>query len=37
MSIHATTELQGYWKENLTTIAVLLSIWFLVSYVRGIS
>jgi len=37
MSIHATTELQGYWKENLTIIAVLVSIWFLVSYVCGIS
>ena len=37
MSIHATTELQAYWKENLTIIAVLLAIWFLVSYVCGIS
>jgi putative solute:sodium symporter small subunit len=36
MSIHATKELQAYWKENLTIIAILLSIWFLVSYVCGI-
>ncbi len=36
MSIHATKELQAYWKENLVIIAVLLSIWFLVSYVCGI-
>jgi len=27
---------QKYWKENLTYLAVLLSIWFLVSYVFGI-
>jgi putative solute:sodium symporter small subunit len=36
MSIHATKELQAYWKENLVIIAVLLGIWFLVSYVCGI-
>jgi putative solute:sodium symporter small subunit len=36
MSIHATKELQAYWKENLGIIAVLLGIWFLVSYVCGI-
>lgn len=36
MSIHATKELQAYWKENLVIITVLLSIWFLVSYVCGI-
>ncbi len=36
MSIHATKELQAYWKENLFYIAVLLGIWFLVSYVCGI-
>ncbi len=36
MSIHATKELQAYWKENLTIIAILLSIWFFVSYVCGI-
>ena len=36
MSIHATKELQAYWKENLTVISVLLSIWFVVSYVCGI-
>lgn len=27
---------QKYWKENLTYLAILLSIWFLVSYVFGI-
>jgi len=26
----------AYWKENLKYLAVLLSIWFLVSYVFGI-
>lgn len=26
----------AYWKENLTYIIILLSIWFLVSYVFGI-
>lgn len=36
MSVHATKELQAYWKENLTYIAVLLSIWFAVSYLAGI-
>jgi putative solute:sodium symporter small subunit len=36
MSIHATKELQAYWKENLGIIAVLLGIWFVVSYVCGI-
>lgn len=27
---------QAYWKKNLQYLAVLLSIWFLVSYVFGI-
>ncbi|MCF6348593.1 MAG: DUF4212 domain-containing protein [Flavobacteriaceae bacterium] len=27
---------QKYWKENLKYLAILLSIWFLVSYVFGI-
>jgi len=36
MTIHATKELQAYWKENLTIISVLLGIWFVVSYVCGI-
>ncbi|TRZ56844.1 MAG: DUF4212 domain-containing protein [Rhodocyclaceae bacterium] len=36
MSIHATKELQAYWKENLRIITVLLGIWFVVSYVCGI-
>ncbi len=29
-------ELQNYWKQNLKYIAVLLSIWFAVSYLGGI-
>ena len=29
-------KLQAYWKENLTYITILLSIWFAVSYVCGI-
>lgn len=29
-------KLQAYWKENLTYIVVLLSIWFVVSYLFGI-
>ncbi len=29
-------ELQNYWKQNLKYIAVLLSIWFTVSYLGGI-
>ncbi len=28
--------MKAYWKENLGYLAVLLSIWFLVSYVFGI-
>jgi hypothetical protein len=36
MSIHATKELKAYWKENLVIISVLLTIWFVVSYVCGI-
>lgn len=28
--------MKAYWKENLVYLAVLLSIWFLVSYVFGI-
>ena len=27
---------QHYWKENLTYLAILLTIWFLVSYGAGI-
>jgi putative solute:sodium symporter small subunit len=27
---------QDYWKKNLTYLAILLSIWFLVSFVFGI-
>lgn len=29
-------ELQAYWKQNLIYIAILLSIWFTVSYLFGI-
>ncbi|MDX2479459.1 MAG: DUF4212 domain-containing protein [Desulfuromusa sp.] len=29
-------ELQNYWKQNLKYIAMLLSIWFTVSYLFGI-
>ena len=27
---------KGYWKRNLTYLTVLMSIWFIVSYVLGI-
>lgn len=27
---------KGYWKKNLQVLAILLSIWFLVSFVCGI-
>jgi len=30
------TDLKKYWKTNLKYLAILLSIWFLVSYVFGI-
>ena len=36
MSVHATKELQAYWKENLVIIMVPLAIWFFVSFVCGI-
>lgn len=29
-------DLKGYWKKNLKYLGILLSIWFLVSYVFGI-
>ncbi len=29
-------KLQAYWKENLTYIVILLSIWFVVSFLCGI-
>lgn len=29
-------ELQAYWKRNISYIAILLSIWFVVSYLFGI-
>ena len=30
------SDMKAYWKENLGYLALLLSIWFLVSYVFGI-
>jgi putative solute:sodium symporter small subunit len=36
MSIHVSEKLQAYWKQNLTYIAILLAIWFAVSYLFGI-
>jgi len=29
-------DMKAYWKENLGYLAILLSVWFLVSYVFGI-
>ena len=29
-------DFEGYWKENIKWVLILLSIWFLVSYVAGI-
>lgn len=29
-------ELKAYWKTNITYVVILLSIWFVVSYVCGI-
>ena len=29
-------DLEAYWKENLTWVVILLTIWFLVSYFAGI-
>lgn len=29
-------DLEAYWKENLKWVAILLTIWFLVSYFAGI-
>lgn len=34
--MQTSAKMQAYWKENLVYIAVLLSIWFAVSYVCGI-
>jgi putative solute:sodium symporter small subunit len=31
-----TEKYQAYWKQNLTYIVILLSIWFIVSYLCGI-
>ncbi|MGD1841604.1 MAG: DUF4212 domain-containing protein [Thermonemataceae bacterium] len=30
------TKMQAYWKKNISYLLILLSIWFLVSYVFGI-
>lgn len=32
----SSTLMKKYWKQNLKYLAILLSIWFLVSYVFGI-
>jgi putative solute:sodium symporter small subunit len=32
----ATRDLKAYWKENLTYVFILLTIWFVVSYLFGI-
>ena len=32
----AEKDYKAYWKENLTYIIILLSIWFIVSYLFGI-
>ena len=36
MSVHATKELQAYWKENLAIIIGHLAVWFFVSFFCGI-
>jgi putative solute:sodium symporter small subunit len=36
MSIHATKELQAYWKANLAIIIGHLAVWFTVSFLCGI-
>ncbi|MGX9417976.1 DUF4212 domain-containing protein [Vibrio sp. RC27] len=36
MSFESTEKAQAYWKENLSTMGTLLSIWFIVSYGAGI-
>ncbi|MBW6463614.1 MAG: DUF4212 domain-containing protein [Firmicutes bacterium] len=36
MSVHATKDLQAYWKENLVIISAHLAIWFFVSFFCGI-
>jgi putative solute:sodium symporter small subunit len=36
MATTTKQDLEAYWKENLTWVAILLTIWFLVSYVAGI-
>jgi putative solute:sodium symporter small subunit len=36
MTAERKEKLQAYWRENLTYITILLSIWFTVSYLCGI-
>ncbi|SHO58389.1 DUF4212 domain-containing protein [Vibrio quintilis] len=36
MSFESSEHAQAYWKENLTLMGVLLSVWFLVSYGAGV-
>lgn len=33
---HSSSPMQRYWKKNLQTLAILLSIWFVVSFGCGI-
>ena len=34
--MESTDKFEAYWKQNLTYIIILLSIWFVVSYLCGI-
>ncbi|HIJ59910.1 MAG TPA: DUF4212 domain-containing protein [Nitrospirae bacterium] len=36
MTEHSKENLNAYWRENLTYIVILLSVWFIVSYLFGI-
>lgn len=36
MAEHSKENLKAYWRENLTYIVILLSVWFIVSYLFGI-
>ncbi len=36
MSFESSEHAQAYWKSNLTIMATLLTIWFLVSYGAGV-
>lgn len=34
--MEASTDLKAYWKTNITYVSILLSVWFVVSFVCGI-